>query len=192
MHFWNKLSTAALMRLTILASPNLWLSRLVERLDLLLHPWLFLPIITLNLGLSTVMVYSGTLNKTLIGMMLGGLTTTLATLVFAGMGPSAFMYGSPFRELGQFVAESAINPALEALPAPIHASGPLRLPYSWLPLLGHVLIMGSAWSRSSPAAAWHESGRRNPDAGRPGRLPLLLTAAPQVRCNHPRLMGQDW
>jgi len=38
MHFWNKLSTAALMRLTVLASLNLIVLRLVGRWDILLHP----------------------------------------------------------------------------------------------------------------------------------------------------------
>ena len=142
MHFWNKLSTAALMRLTILAALNLLMIRLVGRWDILLHPWFFLSMVTLNLGLYAVMVYSGTLNKTLIGMMLGGLTTTLGTLVYTGMGASAFAYGGPFGKLGRFLVESAINQALEALPTRIYASGPLKLPYSWFPLLGYVLIDG--------------------------------------------------
>jgi hypothetical protein len=90
MHFWNKLSTAALMRLTVLASLNLIMLRLVGRWDILLHPWFFLSMVTLDLGLYSVMVYSGTLNKTLIGMMLGGLAATLGTLVYTGMGASAF------------------------------------------------------------------------------------------------------
>src|SRR5207237_9901066 len=103
MHFWNKLSTAALMRLTILASLNLLLDRLVGRWDILLHPWFFLSIVTLNLGLYAVMVYSGTLNTTLIGMMLGGLAATLGTIAFAGMDATAFMFGGPFAQLGRWV-----------------------------------------------------------------------------------------
>src|SRR5437870_4756713 len=103
MHFWNKLSTAALMRLTILASLNLLLVRLVGSLQVLLHPWFFLIVVTLNLGLYAVMVYSGSLNTTLIGMMLGGLAATLGTLAFAGMDATAFMYGSPFAQLGRWV-----------------------------------------------------------------------------------------
>jgi hypothetical protein len=81
MHFWNKLSTAALMRLTVLASLNVIMLRLVRRWDILLHPWFFLSMVALDLGLYSVMVYSGTLNRTLIGMMLGGLAATLGTLV---------------------------------------------------------------------------------------------------------------
>ena len=86
MHFWNKLSTAALMRLTVLTSLNLTMLRLVGQLDILLHPWFFLSMVTLDLGLYSVMVHSGTLNKTLIGIMLGGLAATLGTLVYTGMG----------------------------------------------------------------------------------------------------------
>src|SRR5436305_1661787 len=80
MHFWNKLTTAALMRLSILAALNLVLGRVVGRWDILLHPWFFLTIVTLNLGLYAIMVYTGSLNTTLIGMMLGGLAATLGTL----------------------------------------------------------------------------------------------------------------
>ena len=116
MHFWNKLSTAALMRLTVLASLNLIMLRLVGRWEILLHPWFFLSMVTLDLGLYSVMVYSGALNKTLIGMMLGGLAATLGTLVYTGMGASAIANGGPLVRLGDFVMESAVNPALLALP----------------------------------------------------------------------------
>src|SRR4029077_2674494 len=103
MHFWNKLSTAALMRLTILASLNLLLVRAVGSLETLLHPWFFLIVVTLNLGLYAVMVYSGTLNTTLIGMMLAGLAATVGTLAYAGMDPTSFMYGGPFARIGRWV-----------------------------------------------------------------------------------------
>jgi len=139
MHFWNKLSTAALMRLTILASLNLLLVRIVGRWDILLHPWFFLSIVTLNLGLYAVMVYSGTLNTTLVGMMLGGLAATLGTIAYAGMGPTAFMYGGPFGELGRLV-ESLLNHALEALPATVYQGGPLGRRYNWWPLLGYLVV----------------------------------------------------
>ena len=97
MHFWNKLSIAALMRLTILASLNLVMGRVVGDWQTVLHPLFFLSILTIDLGLYALMVYSGTLNKTLIGMMLGGLAAVLGVIAFAGFGPSAFVsYGSPF------------------------------------------------------------------------------------------------
>ncbi len=142
MHFFNKLSTAAMMRLTILASLNLLLYRLLGGRDFVLHPFVFLNIVTLNLGLYAVMVYSGTLNKTLIGMMLGGLTATLAILKYTGMDASGFgdaglYYWGPFGRVGLFLVESAINPALEALPAQIYASGPLKVPVDWLYWLGY-------------------------------------------------------
>jgi hypothetical protein len=140
MHFWNKLSTAALMRLTVLTSLNLIMLRLVERWDVLLHPWFFLSMLTLDLGLYSVMVYSGTLNKTLIGMMLGGLAATLGTLVYTGMDASAFGNSGPLVRLGRFVMESAANPALLALPQRIYAGGPLRLRYDQLSLLANSLI----------------------------------------------------
>src|SRR3954453_21254624 len=123
MHFWNKLSTAALMRLTVLASLNLIMLRLVGRWDILLHPWFFLSMVTLDLGLYSVMVYSGTLNKTLIGMMLGGLAATLGTLVYTGKDASAFANGGPLVRLGKFVMESAVIPALMVLPQRIYAGG---------------------------------------------------------------------
>jgi hypothetical protein len=139
MHFWNKLSTAALMRLTVLASLNVIMLRLVGQWEILLHPWFFLSMVTLDLGLYSVMVYSGTLNKTLIGMMLGGLAATLGTLVYTGMGASAIANGGPLVRLGDFVVESVINPALMELPQRLYAGGPLRLWYH-KSLLGNSLI----------------------------------------------------
>ena len=44
----------------------------------------FLTIVTLNLGLYAVMVYSGIVNKTLIAMMLAGLAGVLAVIEYAG------------------------------------------------------------------------------------------------------------
>jgi hypothetical protein len=137
MHFWNKLSTGALMRLTILVSLNLLLGRLVGSWGLLLHPWFFLTVVTLNLGLYAVMVYSGTLNTTLIGMMLGGLAATLGTIAYAGIDPTAFMFGGPFGEIGRWV-KSLVDGALEA-----YGGSRLRLRYDWLPLIGYFVIDGA-------------------------------------------------
>ena len=63
MHFWNKLSTAALMRLTVLASLDVIMLRLVAQWDVLLHPWFFLSIVTLDLGLYSVIVFAAPLNR---------------------------------------------------------------------------------------------------------------------------------
>ncbi len=63
----NELSTAALMRRTILASLNLIMGRLVGSWVTLLHPLFFLSMVTIDLGLYALMVHSGTLNKTVIG-----------------------------------------------------------------------------------------------------------------------------
>lgn len=142
MHFWNKLSTAALMRLTVLASVNLILLRLVDDWTLLLHPWFFLSMVTMDLGLYAVMVYSGTLNKTLIGMMLGGLAATLGTLAYTGMGAPAIANGGPLFGLGDFVMESVVNPWLLALPQSIYAGGALELEHDELSLLGNSVIDG--------------------------------------------------
>jgi hypothetical protein len=140
MHHWNKLSTAALMRLSVLASLNLIVLRLVAQWDVLLHPWFFLSMLTLNLGLYSVMVYSGTLNKTLIGMMLAGLAATVGTLVYTGMGASALMNGGPLKRLGNFVMDAAVNPALMALPRRFYAGGPIQRRAYPSALLGNCLI----------------------------------------------------
>jgi hypothetical protein len=139
MHFWNKLSTAALMRLTILASLNLLMGRLVGGWDILLHPWFFLAIVTLNLGLYAVMVYTGSLNTTLVGMMVGGLAATLGTIALVGMDAAAFLYGGPFQEIGELVV-SLLNRALEAMPAQAELGGPLRIPYDWILLIGYLVF----------------------------------------------------
>jgi hypothetical protein len=111
----NKLSTAALMRLTILASLNLLLARIVDYW-LVLHPLIFLILVTLNRGLYALMVYSGTLNKTLIAMMLAGLAGVLAVIIYAGVDASAFTdYGGPFHDLAQQI-ESLVNGLIAALP----------------------------------------------------------------------------
>ena len=130
---------AALMRLTILASLNLLLVRVVGSVVTLLHPWFFLIVVTLNLGLYAVMVYSGTLNTTLIGMMLGGLAATLGTLAYAGMDATAFMFGGPFAQLGRGV-ESLLNYMLESPSTPAGLRGPLRSRYDWLALFGYLVV----------------------------------------------------
>jgi hypothetical protein len=139
MHFWNKLSTAALMRLTILASLNLLLIRLVADLAVMFHPWFFLSIVTLNLGLYAVMVYSGSLNTKLIGMMAGGLAATVGTIAYSGMDATAFMFGGPFAQVGRLV-ELSINHTLEGLPSNVSQGGALRFRYNWVPVLGYLVI----------------------------------------------------
>ena len=44
--------------------------------------------------------------------MSGGLAATLGTLMYTGIGASAFDNGGPLVRLGEFVMESAVNPAL--------------------------------------------------------------------------------
>jgi hypothetical protein len=102
----NKLSTAALMRLTILAALNLFMGRLLDGWLVMLHPLFFLSVLTLDLGLYAVMVYSGTLNRTPIAMMLTGLVGVLTILAWGGgLGASLFMNGGPFRDLALLVEE---------------------------------------------------------------------------------------
>ncbi len=104
MHFWNKLSTAALMRLTILVSLNLIMGRLVGGWSVVLHPLFFLSVVTIDLGLYAVMVYSGTLNRTLIAMMLAGLVGVLAFIAYVGADSSAFVgYGGRFGKVAMWI-----------------------------------------------------------------------------------------
>lgn len=127
MHFWNKLSTAALMRLTILASLNLIMGRVVGNWLLLAHPLFFLTMVTLDLGLYAIMVYSGSLNWNLIGMMLGGLLAIVAVVMFGGIGPSTFVPDSPFLDVTRFI-EWLINRVLHGRAAAA-SSGPPLPPY---------------------------------------------------------------
>lgn len=98
----NKLSTSALMRLTILASLDLLMVRTLDDW-LMLHPIFFLILVTLNLGLYAVMVYCGTLSKTLIARMLAGLAGVLAVIALAGANVSSF---SPYSGRHRQIAES--------------------------------------------------------------------------------------
>jgi hypothetical protein len=107
MHFWNKLSTAALMRLTILASLNLLMGRILGYW-LVLHPVFLLILVTLDLGLYALMVYSGTLNKSLIAMMLTGLTGVLAAMVFDGADASTFADGGRYQHVAEGI-EGLVN-----------------------------------------------------------------------------------
>src|SRR5262245_9668466 len=99
----NKLSTGALMRLTILASLNLLVGRFVGYWWLL-HPMSFLILVTLDLGLYALMVYTGTLNKTLIAMMLGGLAGVLAVIAYNNVHAPHFFVGS-FGSLAEWIEE---------------------------------------------------------------------------------------
>jgi hypothetical protein len=124
-HFWNKLSTAALMRLTILASLNLIMGRVLGGWLFMLHPLFFLTVLTIDLGLYALMVYSGTLNKTLIAMMLAGLAGVLAVIAYAGADESAFAYGGRFQEIARWL-EGVVNMALEALSVSASRARPKR------------------------------------------------------------------
>lgn len=110
----NKLSTAALMRLSLLAALNLLLGRSLGY-GLVLHPLFFLIIVTINLGLYALMVYSGTLNKTLIAMMIGGLAGVLSVVAYNGLGASAFASGGPYFDLG-YQLQGLINEAIQKFP----------------------------------------------------------------------------
>jgi hypothetical protein len=145
----NKLSTAALMRLSVLASLNLLLGRWVDYW-LMLHPLFFLIILTLNLGLYALMVYTGTLNKTLIAMMLAGLAGVLAVIAFSGAGASAFMYGGPFRQLAMRI-EELVNATLKAFPRSGFEPPPksfwwahgLDIAYLVIDAVGLAIVLGS-------------------------------------------------
>ncbi len=164
MHFWNKLSIAALMRLTILASMNLIMGRVVGNWETMLHPLFFLSILTIDLGLYALMVYSGTLNKTLIGMMLGGLAGVLGLVAWH---PESFGFGGPVWDVSRLV-ESLIDVVIRRLsstPPPL----PFRLPWQWaraagfiaLDLAGLVLIAAGGIAARVLQAS---SRRRDPSA----------------------------
>jgi len=88
------------------------------------------------------MVYSGTLNTTLIGMMLGGLAATLGTIAYAGMDPSAFLYGGPFGRIGGWI-ESLLVPGLrylQILPSPSRRGRPSGLTYAEVVLIGYLVV----------------------------------------------------
>ena len=138
MHFWNKLSTGALMRLTLLASLNLLLVRLLPDAVILFHPRFVLSIVSLNLGLSAVMVYSGSLNTSLIGMMAGGLAATIGTIAYAGMDATAFTFGGPFQYLGSLV-QVVVNHVLLALPAHGYQGVSARLLHRWVHVFGYLV-----------------------------------------------------
>ncbi len=108
MHFWNKLSIAAMMRLTILASMNLLLVRLVGNWLIVMHPIFFLSMMTIDLGLYAIMVYTGSLNRTLIGLMLGGSASVLMIIVLTGSRASSFTNPGPFQPVTAQV-EWAVN-----------------------------------------------------------------------------------
>jgi hypothetical protein len=146
----NKLSTAALMRLSPLASLNLLLGRFVGYW-LLLHPIFFLIVLTLDLGLYALMVYTGTLNKTLIAMMLAGLAAVLAIIACAGAGASAFVaYGGPFRAISGLL-EGLLDATIRTFPNSGFRAPPkqfwwvhgLEVAYVLIDAAGLGLILGS-------------------------------------------------
>jgi hypothetical protein len=145
----NKLSTAALMRLTILVSLDLMLGRVIEY-EMMLHPLFFLIITTLNLGLYAVMVYTGTLNRTLIAMMITGLAGVLAIIAAGGAGVSGyFPYGGPFGRVGEWMHEqidaSAILPAMGLRPPPLQFwwQHGVRIAYLTIDAMGLIAIVAA-------------------------------------------------
>ena len=137
----NELSTAALMRRTILASLNLIMGRLVGSWVTLLHPLFFLSMVTIDLGLYALMVHSGTLNKTVIGLMLAGLAGVLMAIAFAGTGPDAIGPGGPWADVTRQV-DSLILGIRRVLSPDVGGSAPFwtRLRrYDHLLLFGYIL-----------------------------------------------------
>lgn len=98
----NKLSTAALMRLCFLVSLNLLMIRFVGYWSWLLDPLAFLIVVTLELGLYALMVYTGTLNKTLIAMMLAGLG---GVLIVIASGESDTSFFRPSHKLAEWIED---------------------------------------------------------------------------------------
>jgi hypothetical protein len=162
----NKLSTAALMRLSVLAALNLIMGRMLGGWILLMHPLFFLTVLTLDLGLYALMVYSGTLNRTLIAMMLAGLAEVVAIILYNGIGPGAFAYGGRFRDLGFFLHEKA-NELLATPPPGMNPGRPWRLTGDQLTLMAYVPVdvlgLAAIVLAGLVARAWQtRSGRREP------------------------------
>lgn len=108
----NKLSTAALMRLCFLVSLNLLMVRFVGYWSWLLDPLDFLIVVTLDLGLYALMVYTGTLNKALIAMMLAGLGGVLIVIAFSDAHTSFF---TPSHKLAEWI-EDLTNETIKMFP----------------------------------------------------------------------------
>jgi hypothetical protein len=144
MNSWNKLSIAALMRLTILASMNLLVVRLVGGWLIAMHPIFFLSMITIDLGLYAMMVYTGSLNWTLIGMMLGGSGAVLLVILMFGIGPRSFEYPGPFQPVTARV-EWVVN-RLRKPPPPNSRAGmvtppsPFRFSWEYQSMIGYLVV----------------------------------------------------
>ncbi len=175
MHFWNKLSTAALMRLTILASLNLLMGRVVGDWETVLHPLFFLSILTIDLGLYALMVYSGTLNKTLIGMMLGGLVAVLGVIAYAGIGSVGLQLRRPV--LGGDAAGRVAH--RRGHPGPLVLALPGCPSDSWRLADRDRLRRGRSGRADPDRRRGHDRRgfcKRDPRVGIPRRLPLPLDA----------------
>ncbi len=145
----NRLSTAALMRLSILASLNLLLGRFVGYWWLL-HPLFFLILVTLNLGLYSLMVYTGTLNKTLIAMMLAGLAGVLMVIAYSRAHASYFTSSVPFHRLAERI-EDLTNEIIVMFPKagfrvppkPFWRAYGTEVAYAVVDVMGLVVILAS-------------------------------------------------
>jgi hypothetical protein len=165
----NKLSTAALMRLSLLVSLNLLLGRFVGYWWLL-HPLFFLIVVTLNLGLYALMVYTGTLNKTLIAMMLAGLAGVLIVIAYSRAHTSFFASDVPFDNLAERI-EGLTNETIRMLPKAGFQAPPKRfwsahgteVAYLVVDLMGLVVILASGlMARVLQARSAHRDSPASP------------------------------
>jgi hypothetical protein len=165
----NKLSTAALMRLSLLVSLNLLLGRFVGYWWLF-HPLFFLIVVTLNLGLYALMVYTGTLNKTLIAMMLAGLAGVLIVIAYGRAHTSFFASDVPFDNLAERI-EGLTNETIRMLPKAGFQAPPKRfwsahgteVAYLVVDLMGLVVILASGlMARVLQARSAHRDGPASP------------------------------
>ena len=133
-----------------------------------------------------LMVYSGTLNKTLIAMMLAGLAGVLAVIAYAGTDASAFAgYGGRFDAIAGWIERTSLTRRPRRSASLGFKASPKRF-----------------WSAKRYRGRLHRGRRDGPGAilaagllacvvasegsasRRPGASPFLLTPALQVRCNH--------
>ncbi len=153
---------------------------------LVLHPLFFLTVVTLDLGLYALMVYSGIVNKTLIAMMLAGLAGVLAVIAYTGTDVVGVLVYGGRSGSSQTWIEGRVNWRHRGPTRP-RASRRLRRRFWWANGIEVACLvamrsgLGVILAAGLLARALQARSRRR-DA--PAISPIPLTPALQVRCNH--------
>jgi hypothetical protein len=118
--------------------------------------------VTLDLGLYALIVYTGTLNKTLITMMLAGLASVLIVIAYSRAHTSFFASDFPFRKLAERI-EDLTNGTTRMFPKAGFRAPPkqfwwehgIEVAYMVVDVIGLVVIIVSGlmarvlWTRSA-------------------------------------------